>query len=293
MASIWKGALAFGLVNIPVELRTAVRAAETLSFRQLDKTHHKPIKMERVSSVDGKAVPWVDIVKGFEIAKGKFVIIDDEDFDSAAPQMSRVIELTDFVPAESIDPRYFDSPYFLVPQKGGEKAYALLRDALAETNKVGIGTFALRQKQHLVAAKPLGDAIVLELMRFENELVDPDELELPSAADAKVRPQEQAMAVQLIENLAGEFDPSKYKDEYQAKLKAIIKAKAKGKPLPVEEFDEPENTKVLDLVSRLQQSLDASTKRGAKNAATKKDATKKGAAKKRAAKKSARKRKSA
>ena len=288
MAAIWKGALAFGLVNIPVELRSAVRAAETLSFRQLDKKHHKPIKMERVSSVDGKTVPWEDIVKGFEISKGKFVIVDDEDFESASPQMSRVIELTDFVPAESIDPRYFDSPYFLVPQKGGEKAYALLRDALAETNKVGIGTFALRQKQHLAAVKPLGDAIVLELMRFENELVDPDELKLPSAAEAKVRPQEQAMAVQLIENLADEFEPSKYKDEYQAKLKAIIKAKAKGKPLPAEDYEEPENTKVLDLVSRLQQSLDASTKRGAK-----KSAAKKAKAKKSSAKKTARRRKSA
>ncbi len=293
MAAIWKGALAFGLVNIPVELRAAVRAAETLSFRQLDKQHHKPIKMERVSSVDGKTVPWEDIVKGYEISRGKFVIVDDEDFASAAPQMSRVLELTDFVPAESIDPRYFDSPYFLVPQKGGEKAYALLRDALAETNKVGIGTFALRQKQHLAAVKPLGDAIVLELMRFENELVDPDELELPSAADAKVRPQEQAMAVQLIENLADEFDPSKYRDEYQVKLKAIIKAKAKGKPRLVEDVEEPENTKVLDLVSRLQQSLDASTKRGGKSSATRKSATKKRTTKKTAAKMSTRPRKSA
>jgi DNA end-binding protein Ku len=288
MAAIWKGALAFGLVNIPVELRSAVRAAETLSFRQLDKKHHKPIKMERVSTVDGKTVPWDDIVKGFEISKGKFVIVDDEDFDSAAPEMSRVIELTDFVPAESIDPRYFDSPYFLVPQKGGEKAYALLRDALAETNKVGIGTFALRQKQHLASVKSLGNAIVLELMRFEHELVDPTDLELPSASDAKVRPQERAMAVQLIENLADEFDPSKYKDEYQEKLKAIIKAKAKGKPLPVEEVEDRENTKVLDLVSRLQQSLEASTKRGAK-----KSAAKKRTAKKSAAKKATRRRKSA
>jgi DNA end-binding protein Ku len=275
MAAIWKGALAFGLVNIPVELRPAIRGAETLSFRQLDKKHHKPIKLERVSTVDGKTVPWKDIVKGYEISKGKFVIVDDKDFDSAAPEMSRVLELTDFVPAESIDPRYFDSPYFLVPQKGGEKAYALLRDALAETSKVGIGTFALRQKQHLAAVKPLGEALVLELMRFENELVDPDSMNFPSTASAKVRPQEQAMAVQLIENLADAFEPSKYKDEYQEKLKAIIKAKAKGKKLPTAEVEEPENTKVLDLVSRLEQSLAASTKRGAKKATAKKSAAKK------------------
>jgi len=275
MAAIWKGALAFGLVNIPVELRPAIRGAETLSFRQLDKKHHKPIKLERVSTVDGKTVPWKDIVKGYEISKGKFVIVDDEDFDAAAPEMSRVLELTDFVPAESIDPRYFDSPYFLVPQKGGEKSYALLRDALAETSKVGIGTFALRQKQHLAAVKPLGEALVLELMRFENELVDPDEMNFPSTASAKVRPQEQAMAVQLIENLADAFEPSKYKDEYQEKLKAIIKAKAKGKKLPTAEVEEPENTKVLDLVSRLEQSLAASTKRSAKKATPKKAVAKK------------------
>ena len=174
MASIWKGALAFGLVNIPVELRSAVRSAEKLSFRQLDKKHHQPIKYERVSSVDGKTVPWSDIVKGFEISKGKFVVLDDADFAAAAVEMSRVLEMTDFVPADSIDPRYFESPYFLVPREGGDKAYALLRDALAETHKVGIGTFALRNKQHLAAVKPMGDALVLELMRFQAELVDPD-----------------------------------------------------------------------------------------------------------------------
>jgi DNA end-binding protein Ku len=271
MASIWKGALAFGLVNIPVELRPAVRSAEKLSFRQLDKKHHKPIKMERVSTVDGKTVEWEDIVKGYEISKGKFVIVDDEDFASAAVEMSRVLEMTDFVPAESIDPRFFDTPYFLVPQKGGEKAYALLRDALADTGKVGIGTFALRQKQHLAAVKPMGDAMVLELMRFEEELVDPEELHFPSDAEAKVRPQEKEMAVQLIENLADEFDPSKYKDVYQDKLKAIIKAKSKGKAIAVPEADEPERTKVVDLVARLQESLAASAggKRGGKTPASK------------------------
>ena len=266
MASIWKGALTFGLVNVPVELRPAVRSAEKLSFRQLDKKHHQPIKYERVSSVDGKTVPWGDIVKGYEISKGKFIVVDDADFASAAVEMSRVLEMTDFVPAESIDPRFFDSPYFLVPRDGGEKAYALLRDALAETNKVGIGTFALRQKQHLSAVKPMGDALVLELMRFEAELVDPGEMKFPNSESVKVRPQERAMAVQLIENLAEPFDPSKYRDEYQDKLHAIIKAKAKGKKLAIVDAREPEQTQVVDLVSRLQESLAASTgaKRGTK-----------------------------
>ncbi len=283
MASIWKGALAFGLVNIPVELKPAVRSAEKLSFRQLDKKHHKPIKMERVSTVDGEVVEWDDIVKGYEISKGKFVIVDDADFKAAAVHMSRVLEMTDFVPSESIDPRFFDSPYFLVPQKGGEKAYVLFRDALAETGKVGIGTFALRQKQHLAAVKPMGDALVLELMRFDEELVNPSELHFPTATEAKVRPQERTMAIQLIENLAEEFDPSKYKDEYQDKLKAIIKAKAKGKPLPVEDDDDREHTKVVDLVARLQESLAASkgTEGRAKKAAKK--GTHKAATKRRSA----------
>ena len=147
--------------------------------------------------------------------------------------MSRVLEMTDFVPAESIDPRYFESPYFLVPREGGDKAYALLRDALAETSKVGIGTFALRNKQHLAAVKPMGDALVLELMRFQAELVDPDEMKFPDSESMKVRPQERAMAVQLIENLAEAFDPSKYHDEYEDKLHEIIKAKAKGKKLAI------------------------------------------------------------
>ena len=283
MASIWKGALAFGLVNIPVELKPAVRSAEKLSFRQLDKKHHKPIRMERVSTVDGKTVEWDDIEKGYEISKGKFIIVDEADFKAAAVQMSRVLEMTDFVPSESIDPRFFDTPYFLVPQKGGEKAYVLFRDALEETGKVGIGTFALRQKQHLAAVKPMGNALVLELMRFEEELVEPSELNFPTASEARVRPQERTMAMQLIENLAEEFDPSKYKDEYQDKLKAIIKAKAKGKPLPVEDEDDREDTKVVDLVARLQESLAASKSPKGRAKKTPKKATKKVAKKRKSA----------
>ena len=264
--ALWKGALAFGLVNIPVELRPAVRSAEKLSFRQLEKDTLEPIKMERVSSVNGEPVAWDDVVKGYEIAKGKFVVITDEDFASVAPEMSRVLEMTDFVPAESIDPRYFDSPYFLVPQKGAEKPYALLRDALAETAKVGIGTFALRQKQHLAAVRAMGNALVLEMMRFEAELVDPTDVSFPSSDDAKVRPQERQMAVQLIENLAEDFDPSKYHDVYQEKLREIVTAKAKGKKIKGAEVAEPRGTAVLDLMSRLQESLAATDKRPKKSA---------------------------
>ncbi len=256
--TLWKGSLAFGLVNIPVELRSAVKSAEKISFRQLEKRTLKPIKQERVSSVDGKSIPWSEIVKGYELPGGKYVVMSDEDFEKVSTTMSRTFEMTDFVPADSVDTRFYDQPYFLVPQAGGEKAYALLRDALAETGRVGIGTFALRQKQHLAAIKPVGDALVLEMMRFEAELVSPDELSFPKSDAVNIRPQERQMAVQLIENLSEEFDPSKYRDEYTEKLRAIIRAKAKGKKLDIPDVAEPESTRVVDLVSRLQESLAAS-----------------------------------
>jgi DNA end-binding protein Ku len=178
--------------------------------------------------------------------------------------------MTDFVKSEEIDPRYFDTPYYLVPQKGGEKPYALLREALANTDMVGIGKLTLRQKEHLVAVRPIGDALVLEIMRFEAELVAPEDIDFPDAEQQKVRPQELAMAEQLIGNLAEPFDPAKYHDEYEAKLKALVRAKLKGKKIPDDAVDEkPEKTKVIDLVARLQESL-ASTaprKRGAKKSA--------------------------
>lgn len=277
--SLWKGALAFGLVNIPVELRSAVRSAETISFRQLERASLKPIKQERVSSVDGKTVPWSEIVKGYELPDGKFVVLTEDDFEKVSTAMTRTLELTDFVPADSVDTRYYDQPYFLVPQAGGEKAYALLRDALAETGKIGIGTFALRQKQHLAAIRPIGDALMLEMMRFESELVPPDELSLPKSDDVQVRPQERRMAVQLIEALSEEFDASKYRDEYTEKLRAIIKAKAKGKRIDVPDVSAPESTKVVDLVSRLQESLAASG--GKKRASARKQPRAPAASKKR------------
>jgi DNA end-binding protein Ku len=268
--TLWKGALAFGLVNIPVELRSAVRSAEKLSFRQLERKTLQPIKQERVSAVSGETVPWSEIVKGYEITKGKFIVMSDEDFEKVSPEMARTLEMTDFVPADSVDTRFYDQPYYLVPQKGGEKAYALLRDALAETGKVGIGTFALRQKQHLAAVKAVGDALVLEMMRFEAELVDPAELSFPDSEKVHVRPQERQMAVQLIENLSQPFDPSKYKDEYTERLRAIIKAKAKGKKIATPDTAARESTDVVDLVSRLQESLAASS--GGRKGAAKKHA---------------------
>jgi DNA end-binding protein Ku len=281
MASIWTGALTFGLVNIPVSLASAVRAAERTSFRMLHKEDLTPIKFERVCPRDEEVVPWNEIVKGYEYTKGKYVVVTPEELARVRTPSSKAVEMTDFVKSDEIDPRYFDTPYYLVPQKGGEKPYALLREALAKTDMVGIGKLTLRQKEHLVAVRPMGDALVLELMRFETELVAPDDINFPDAAQQNVRPQELAMAEQLIGNLAEPFDPSKYHDEYEEKLKTLLKAKLKGKKLPDEEDDEkPEKTNVIDLVARLQESLASTSarKRGTKKttAAAAKKTTAKG-----------------
>ncbi len=271
MASIWTGALTFGLVNIPVSLASAVRAAEKTSFRQLHKDDLTPIKYERVCPADGEVVPWNEIVKGYEYTKGKYVVVTSEELARVKTPSSKAVEMMDFVKSDEIDPRYFDTPYYLVPQKGGEKPYALLREALQNTEMVGIGKLTLRQKEHLVAVRPMGDALVLELMRFEEELVAPEDLRFPGSEEQKLRPQEVAMAEQLIGNLAEPFDPSKYHDEYEAKLKALLRAKLTGRKLPDEEDDErPQKTNVLDLVARLQESLASTSakKRGARKSAS-------------------------
>ena len=265
MASIWKGTLSFGLVTVPVELRSAVRA-DSISFRLLHADDLAPVKFERVCSTDGEVVPWNEIVKGYEYAKGKFVVLTDEDFKAAALESSRTLEILDFVRADEIDPRFFEQPYYLVPSKGGEKAYALLREALRRTDSVGIGKITIRQAQHLVAVRPVGEALVLDLMRFAGELVDTGEYNFPSAEN--VRAQELQMAEQLIANLTERFDPEKYTDDYRANLMKIIRAKMKGKKVRLEEPEpEPADTKIVDLMARLRESLEQGSKgRGAAGA---------------------------
>ena len=262
MAAIWKGSLTFGLVNIPVELKTAVRA-DHISFRFLHKEDLSPVKYERVCQAEGEPVPWNEIVKGYEYEKGKFVVLTDEDFKTAALEQSKTIDILDFVKEDEIDPRYFETPYYLVPAKGGEKPYALLREAIRQTGSVGIGKIIIRQTQHLAAVKVVGDALVLEIMRFANELVDAKEFSFPSRE--AIRPQELQMAEQLVANLAEPFDPTRYTDEYRANLMKIIKAKMKGKKVKLEEPQgEAPDKDVLDLMSRLRASLEeGSGKKGA------------------------------
>ena len=266
MASIWKGSLSFGLVSIPVEMRTAIQE-DHIAFRQLHEEDLAPIKYERVSSSSGEPVPWNEIVKGYEYEKGKFVIITDEDFKTAAVESSKTLEIVDFVKEDEIDPRYFETPYFLVPSKGGEKAYALLREAIRKTGAVGIGKIIIRQKQHLAGIKVVNNALVLEIMRFANELIDTDTLQLPDSS--LVRPQELQMAEQLVNSLAEPFDPAKYTDEYRANLMRVIHAKLKGKKLTLKPEPEAErDTQVIDLMTRLRESLDQGKKRGAVRATT-------------------------
>jgi len=262
MASVWKGSLSFGLVNIPVQLHPAIRAGEDhISFRLLHEPDHSTIRYERVCQTEGEPVPWDEVVKGYEYEKGKFVVLTDEDFKAAAIESSKALDILDFVRAEEVDPRYFDKPYYLVPATGGEKAYALLREAIRRTGMLGIGKITIRQSQHLAAVKVVNDALVLEIMRFANELVDASDFTFPSSEG--VRPQELQMAEQLIGNLAEPFDPTKYADDYRTNLMRIIRAKMRGKKIKFEEPEEPRGTPVLDLMSRLEASLEQGKRKGA------------------------------
>ena len=261
MASIWKGSLSFGLVSIPVEVRTAIQG-DHISFRMLHEEDLAPIKYERVSSTTGDPVPWGEIVKGYEYSKGKFVVITVEDFKTAAVESSKTLEIVDFVKEEEIDSRYFETPYFLVPSKGGEKAYALLREAIRKTGSVGIGKIIMRQKQHLAGIRVVDDALILEIMRFADELIDPETLSLPSSS--LVRPQELRMAEQLVASLAEAFDPAKYADEYRVNLMRLIHGKMKGTKVKLKaEPGAARDTQVIDLMTRLRESLDGGKKKGA------------------------------
>src|SRR5215207_5351140 len=252
MASIWKGSLTFGLVHVPVEMKTAVRS-DHISFRMLHAEDMSPIKYERVCQADGEPVPWKEIVKGYEYEKGKYVVLTDEDFKDAALDSSRTIDILDFVKEDEIDARFFDTPYYLLPTKGGDKPYALLREAMRQSGVIGVGKVIIRRSQHLAGVRVVGQALVIELMRFSNELVDISEFNFPG--NDAIR--EQAMATQLVENLAEPFDPEKYTDDYRANLMKLIRAKMKGKKVTAAEPEsDDEDSKVLDLMARLQASLE-------------------------------------
>ena len=258
--SMWKGSIAFGLVNIPVELYSAVRDHRP-RFRMLHAKDESPVKYERVCQRDGKPVAWEDLVKGYEYSKGHFVVLTKDDFKTAALEKTKTVDIMDFVDPKEIDERYFETPYYLLPGKGADRSYALLRDAIRDSGRVGVAKIILRDTQHLAAVEAIGDALVLTMMRFSDELADLAEFKFPHKAE--VRPAELKMARQLIENLAAAWNPEKYTDEYTANLLRVIQAKMKGKsPKLVEERTTPKQADVVDLMARLRASLEGTKATG-------------------------------
>ena len=271
---MWNGSISFGLVTIPVALYPATRREE-LSFRLLRKTDQSPVNYKRVAEADGKEVPWEDIVKGYEYEKGKFVILKEEDFkrvDLEAAAQS--IDIMDFVSVDEINPMYFQKPYFLEPQKGGDKPYALLRDALSDSGKIGIAKVVIRTREHLAGVKAQGHVLILEIMHFGDELVDADDVKAPKSGMAKER--EITMAKKLIDGMTTNWDPNKYEDEYKTQLMAMIEEKVKH---PDQKHETPHAKKkpsnVIDLMSVLEESLSHTKGKSASQTKSKAKAAKK------------------
>jgi DNA end-binding protein Ku len=250
MKAIWTGAIGFGLVNIPVKLYSASQQSD-LDLDMLDKKDHAHIKYQRINENTGKEVTWTNIVKGYKLRDG-YVILDEKDFEKANPEKSKIINITDFVLEKEVDSIYFEMPYYLEPQKSGVKAYALLQEAMLKSGKAGLGSFVLRSKEHLCLLKPYQDVIVLNRIRFAEEIRDASEIHIPKSSKPKAA--EMKMAMTLINQHTHKFDIDKFKDTYSAELLKLIKAKAKGVTVkqPVLKVT---HRKTDDLMSQLKASL--------------------------------------
>jgi len=252
--SIWSGAISFGLVNVPIKLFSAT-SPKDVRFHQLDAKTQTRVRQKRVSSATGEEVPYEEIVKGYEVGPDSYVVITPEELESLDPKATKAIEIEDFVDLDQIDPLYYERPYYLVPDKGGAKAYRLLLEAMKESGMVGIARMVLRTKQYLCAIRPLGDGLVLETLLYGDEVIEPDELEgLPH--DVEISDRELKIARQLIESLATEFEPERYRDEYREKVLELIEKKAEGQEIVLQPAAE-EPTKVVDLMAALEASLAA------------------------------------
>ena len=273
---IWTGNLSFGLLNVPVSLMPGTRSTD-LSFRMLDSRDRKPIRFERVNADTGEEVPWKDIVKAFEYDKGSYVVIDKETLKEAAPESHESININAFVHVDEIAPPFFEKPYFLVPGKKAEKGYVLLRETLRKTRRIGIGHVVIRTREYLCAVMPQGDALLLNLLRYPQELVNADEYKFPDASTKayRISDAEFDMATKLIEAMAGDWMPGDYKDEYRERLTKVIKSKMKSKgvvkalPHDDEKLPDDATTNVVDFMSLLKMSLDSNKRTPAKNAASK------------------------
>src|SRR5262245_51805987 len=257
--AIWNGAISFGLVSIPVQLVSAVRSQRP-RFHLLHAKDESPVRYQRVCERESKPVEWDEIVKGYEFEKGEYAVLTKEDFKKAALEKTDTIDVLSFVPAAAIDPRYFETPYYVAPGKGADRAYALLRETIRKSGKVGVAQLILRQSQHLAALSVKDDIFVLTLLRLADDLAETDTVKAPSGKG--LRDSELALAARLVDGLAGPWKPEQYKDQYAANLSAIIAAKIKGKGarprLGAIGPSQPKG-KVADLMERLRESLAANT----------------------------------
>ncbi len=249
MRSIWTGSIGFGLVNIPVKLYSATQES-SIDLDMLDKKDHANIKFQRVNEATGKVVEWDNIVKGYSI-DGKYVVVTDDDFKKAMPEKTKLIEIESFVDESEVDTLFYETPYYIEPDKSGARAYGLLLSALKKTGKAGLGTFVLRNKESLCLIKPSDQLLVLQKIRFEEEVRKPDDLKIPETTP---KPAEIKMAVSLVEQLTEKFDISKYKDTYTDKLLKLIEAKAKGKKIETPQM-KVVHSKTQDLMEQLKASL--------------------------------------
>ncbi|HEX5177565.1 MAG TPA: Ku protein [Chthoniobacteraceae bacterium] len=280
MRAIWKGAISFGLVNIPIALYPATRREE-LKFRLLRGKDLSPVNYKRVAEADGKEVEWDDIVKGYEYDKGKFVVLKDDDFARVDVEATQTVDITDFVKLDEVNPVFFHKPYYMEPAKGGDKAYVLLRETLRNTGKIAIAKVVIKTRQYLAAVKPQENGLMLELMHFADELIDVSEFKVPKARD--VGKKELEMAKALVASMSAEWDPEKYRDDYKEALEKLIEEKIeKGdKATAAKPVRRPKATNVIDLVSVLQKSLEhtgGSRKKSAKSAKHRKSGHRKKAA---------------
>src|SRR3954464_5037278 len=252
MRAIWKGSISFGLVYIPIAVYPATRE-EKLSFRQLRATDLSPIRYKKVAEVDQKEVTADQIVKGFEYERGRYIIMKEEDFAKVRIESTHSIDITDFVDLTQVDPKFFYKPYFLEPQKGGEKAYALLHKALAGTGKIGIAKVVISNREYLASVKPDGLFLVLDLMHFASEILTPEELKNGSAT--AITDKELKMAQSLVESMSTPWEPEKYRDEYRTAVMEMIEQKAQHKEVAKKPAPAMRTTNVVDLVKVLQESL--------------------------------------
>jgi DNA end-binding protein Ku len=256
--AIWTGSISFGLLNVPVKLYSAV-SSRSISFRELREEDSSRIRHKKVAEADGEEVPYEKLVKGYEVAPEQYVVLGKGELEGLAPKKTKAIQIEDFVDLDEIDPIYFDRPYYLGPQPGAERAYALLVEAMATQRKVAIARFVMRNRESLAAIRATGKVLTLATMRFADEVVPPEQLEglLGDAEEVEPSEREIEMAKALIDSLAADFDPTAYKDEYRRELLAMIERKARGEDVVTVDADAPKPTKAPDLMAALEQSLAA------------------------------------